>query len=217
MLNMKFRKLFTAVLLTVLFTGCGADASKDESQEEISSSIRPDSSTSSLSKDESQEEISYTPIVCRYTVTPTCWTAFDCISLNIEVRDNNTVEVYCSNFSYTIDPETTVTLDYIYGETFDITEAQKQNIISVIEKNRINKIKNCGDDDSCDGSYQYISLCDSDGKTVHNCGGLNPYNQEFENTVDEIMKVLPEDTTTDIRSKSEDVLKEYLTENYPDQ
>lgn len=39
--------------------------------------------------------------------------------------DNNTVEVYCGDFKDPVDGEK-ITVDYIYGETFEITEKQRR-------------------------------------------------------------------------------------------
>lgn len=187
---MKLWRIFNFLLFIPILTGCGSD-DKFETAE--------------------KNEISFSPTVCTYSIMPTYGTPIDLITLNIQVNDNNTIDVFCSDFSDYNGSEK-VELDYIYGETFEISEDQKQNIITEIKENKINKLENCGDDNSSDGSYKYIYLYDSNGEIIHSCGGLNPYNNRFENTVETILNVLPENTTKDICSKSEDVVKELISE-----
>ncbi len=188
--EMKLWKLFNFLLFIPLFIGCDSDTTFETAE---------------------KNEIAFSPIVCTYSVMPTCWTPIDCITLNVQVNNDNTVDVFCSDFSDYIGSEE-VNLDYIYGETFEISEDQKQNIITEIKENKINELENCGDENSCDGSYRYIYLCDADGESVHSCGGLNPHNNRFEKTVESILSVLPENTTKDIRSKSEEIIGNLMSE-----
>lgn len=108
--------------------------------------------------------VSSSPIVCEYTTTPSCWTVVDCISTNIRIYDDNTVEVYCGDFYDDLGYDEELTIEYIYGEKFEITEEQKQSVISALRKNKISKLSDCGDEDSCDGSYSYIVLFDENGE-----------------------------------------------------
>lgn len=170
----------------------------------------------SETKSSSNDEISFSKVVCKYSSTPSYGTVTDFITLNIIVKDDNIIEVYCGDFSDKIDSETEINIDYIYGETFNISKEQKQSIITAIEENKIDKLTECGDENSCDGSYRYISLFDSNGEEVHKCGGLNPSNEEFENVYDSILKVLPTDAIKNIYKKSEEILKKQLLEKYPD-
>ena len=163
-------------------------------------------------RDNGNDEISYETVVCEYTSIPTCWTALDIISTNVKIYADNTVEVYCGDFE-----DNGIEVAYIYGETFEITEEQKQDVIDAIKKNKIYKIKNCGDEDSCDGSYSFINLFDEKGEVVHCCGGLNPSNKKFQNAKNVIFSVLPEDTFKDVHNKATEVLIEYLIENYPEE
>ena len=78
-------------------------------------------------------------------------------------------------------------------------------------------MKNCGDEESCDGDYSYIRLFDVNGEKVHSCGGLNPSNKKFTNAKNAIFSVLPEGTFRDVHNKATDVLIEYLIENYPEE
>ena len=161
----------------------------------------------------SMSEISYTPVVCEYSSRPACGWTIEFFSTNIKVMDNNTVEVYCSDFKDNVDGEE-ITVDYIYGETFEITEKQKQELVDVVKENRINILGDCSAS-SHDGSYNYIKLFDKDGECVHSCGGLNPSKNRFVKTEEAIFELLPEDVYRDIREKAEDVLLEYLLEKYP--
>lgn len=161
------------------------------------------------------EDISYAPVVCEYTTTPVCWTVVDCISTNIKIYNDNTVEVYCGDFfGGSIYEDDRLEIEYIYGETFEITEAQKQFVIETLEKNEIAQIEDCGDNESCDGSYSYIRLFDEDGETVHSCGGLNPYDKNFTESTSAIFSVLPKGTVGNVRNKATDILVDYLLENH---
>ena len=161
-------------------------------------------------------EISYEPVVCRYTTMPTCWTVLDFISTNIKVNADNTVEVYCGDFHDRVYDEDVI-VEYIYGETFEISEEQKQEIIDSIEKNKRGLLKENGEEESCDGSMSYIVLFDKNGEVLHNCGGLNPCGKSYEQVKDVIFSVLPEGTTKDIKRKSTEILIDYLLENYPEE
>lgn len=167
-------------------------------------------------KESISDEISYSPIVCKYSSMSSYGSAIDFITLNIMVKDDNTIEVYCGDFSDKIDGDTEVNIDYIYGETFNVSEEQKQSIIKAIEENEIDKITECGDENSCDGSYRYISLFNSEGEEIHKCGGLNPRIDKFQNVYDSILKDLPEDAIKNIYKKSEETLKDQLLEKYPE-
>lgn len=161
----------------------------------------------------SMSKISYSPVVCEYSSSPAYGRTIDFFSTNIKVMDNNTVEVYCGDFKDTVDGEE-ITVDYIYGETFEITEKQKQKIVDLIKENRINLLGDCSTN-SCDGSYRYIKLFDEEGECVHSCGGLNPSKNRFVKTENAIFELLPEDAYRNIREKAEDVLLEFLLEKYP--
>ena len=163
-----------------------------------------------------KSEVSYAPIVCEYSDYPTCWTSIDCISTNIRIYDNNTVEVYCGDFDDRLSPTETISMDYIYGETFEITEEQKQSVIEALKKNKIEKLSDCSDKDSCDGRYSYIYLFDANGEKVHQCGGLNPHSENWGAAYTAIRAVVPEGAVSDVRSKSEEILIDYLLENYPE-
>ena len=178
----------------------------------LSSILLVGCSSDDIKKANNKSNVSYETVVCEYTSQPTCWTAIDFISTNIKIYADNTVEVYCSDFQ-----DNEITVDYIYGETFEITEEQKQYVIDAIKKNKIEKMKNCGDEESCDGDYSYIRLFDVNGEKVHSCGGLNPSNKKFTNAKNAIFSVLPEGTFRDVHNKATDVLIEYLIENYPEE
>lgn len=191
--NIKY--FFAFFYLIAFMTRCGADSN---------------------TKEFGEDEVSFSPIVCKYSSMPSYGTVIDFITLNIVVKDDNTIEVYCGDFSDKIDADTEVNIDYIYGETFNISEEQKQGIITAIEENEIDKITECGDENSCDGSYRSISLFNSDGEEIHNCGGLNPSIDKFENVYDSILKVLPKDFIKAICEKSDEALKDQLLEKYPE-
>lgn len=165
---------------------------------------------------EKSADISYSPIVCKYTSRTGYGTPVDCITANIQINDDDTVTVFYSDFLDRADSETIISLDYIYGETFDITEDQKQDVITAIQENNILHISECGDESSCDGGYCYIYLFNGEGEAVHSCGGFNPYIDEFRNTETAIREVLPDHTLKDIHNKAEKVLIKYLLDNYPD-
>lgn len=184
---MKRKILIYILLITVLLTGCAKV---------------------------SESEISYSPVVCQYSSTPNYGMIIEFFSFNIKVLDNNTVEVYCGDFKGKANGEE-FTIDYIYGETFEITEEQKQKVIDTIKKNRISALGNC-DTYSCDGADCYIMLFNENGKVIHTCGGLNPDKKRFVRTEDVLFDLLPEGTYSDIREKSVDALIEYLVEEYPD-
>ena len=161
----------------------------------------------------SMSDVLYSPVVCQYSCKPVYGRTIDFFTINIKVKDDNTVEVYCSDFKDTVDGEQ-ITVDYIYGETFEITEKQKQEIIDVVKKNKINILGDCSTN-SHDGSYEYIKLFDKDGECVYSCGGLNPSNNRFVKTSEAIFELLPKDAYEDIRKKAGDILLEYLLEKYP--
>lgn len=193
------KTLWIPLLLAVLLTGCGPTASK------------------TISKSEKKAmDISYSPIVCKYSVHPGWGSVIDCISTNIQINDDNTVTIFYGDFWDPTNFETTVSLDYIYGETFEITEEQKQSVITAIQKNKIYKIGDCGDKDSCDGGNSYIYLFNADGEVVHTCGGYNPHIDQFENTRTAILDVLPENALRDTDNKTTEVLIQYLLDHYPE-
>lgn len=103
--------LWVPLLLAVLLTGCQPTAPK------------------TISKSEKAMDIAYSPIVCKYSVHPGWGSVIDCISTNIQINDDNTVTIFYGDFW---DPTDYVSLDYIYGETFEITEEQKQSIVTAI-------------------------------------------------------------------------------------
>ena len=187
----RFMIIFYVLLFTL--TGCG------------SSGTKPDGG-----------DISYSPIVCSYSNTPSYGTAIDFISTNIVIYDNNTVEIYCGDFADGGKGEDRIEVDYIYGETFEITQEQKENIIKAIEKNRIAKLSDCSSA-SDDGSYSYIYLYDEDGERIHSCGGLNPEKKRFQNVEFAIREVILEDMVSTIRSRATEELVQYLLENYPEE
>ncbi len=160
--------------------------------------------------------IAYSPIVCEYSTTPTFGTAVHCISTNMRVYADNTVEVYCGGFYDRNAGEDGISVDYIYGQKFEITEVDKQSIIAVIKRNNISELSDCGDEDSCDGSYSYIFLFDENGEQVHSCGGLNPDNNRYRNVVEAVTGVLPEGAWGNVREAATESLVEYLLENYPE-
>ena len=187
--------IWVPLLLAVLLTGCRPTASK------------------TVSKSEKAMEISYSPIVCKYSVQPGWGSVIDCISTNIQINDDNTVTISYGDFW---DPTNYISLDYIYGETFEITEEQKQSVITAIQKNKIYKIDDCGDINSCDGGYSYIYLFNADGEEVHSCGGYNPHIEQFENTRTAIATVLPENALRDTKDKATEILIQYLLDHYPE-
>lgn len=188
------KKLITILFATAfLLTGCGSSVSEPE-----------------------DENIAYSPIVCSYSNMPSYGTVIDFITTNIVVYDNNTVEVYCGDFSDTTVGEEGIELDYIYGETFEITQEEKENIIEAIKRNRIAKLSDC-DSQSDDGSYSYIYLYDENGERIHSCGGLNPEKKRFQDMKSAIRELLPEDVIPAVRQKATEELAEYLLENYPEE
>lgn len=162
----------------------------------------------------SKSEISYSPVVCQYSTSPNWGMTIEFFSFNIKVMDNNTVEVYCGDYEGRANGEE-FTVDYIYGETFEITEEQKQEIIDIIKKNKISWLGDCSSL-STDGSDSYIMLFDENGEVIHTCGGLNPERKRFVKTKDALFDLLPEGTYSDIREKAKTVLIEDLAEKYPD-
>ena len=157
------------------------------------------------------EGIAFSPVVCRWEITPCYGTLLDCITTSVEVYSDNTVKVYCGGFS---DGE--ASMDYIYGESYEITEEQKQSVIDAIKDNEVYTLGDCGDYDSCDGATQYIRLFDKDGKETYICGGLNPFVERFENAVHAINGILPEKAVAEVNAKAREKLERYLLENYPD-
>ena len=157
------------------------------------------------------EGIAFSPVVCRWEITPCYGTLLDCITTSVEVYSDNTVKVYCGGFS---DGE--ASMDYIYGESYEITEEQKQSVIDAIKDNEVYTLGDCGDYDSCDGATQYIRLFDKDGKEAYTCGGLNPFVDRFSNTVKVIKGILPEKVVAEVNAKAREKLEGYLLENYPD-
>ena len=157
------------------------------------------------------DNISYEPVVCQYTSTPTCWTAIDFISTNIKIYGDNTVEVYCSDFY-----DNGITVEYIYGETFEITEEQKQEVIDALKKHRKGLLQEKGDEDSCDGDFSNIVLFDENGEAIYCCGGLNPSGKSYKQVKSVIFSVIPEDAYRDVHKKATKVLVDYLIENYPE-
>lgn len=196
---MKKYIVFLFIIISTILVGCTSDDDK----------VNNDKKDKAVDK---KSNVSYESVVCEYTSVPTCWTAIDIISTNIKIYADNTVEVYCGDFS-----DNGIEVEYIYGETYEITEDEKQFVIDAIKKNKIEKIKNCGDEESCDGDFSYISLFDENGEAVHSCGGLNPSNKKFTNAKKAIFSVLPEDAFRDVHNKATEVLIEYLTENYPEE
>jgi len=187
------------IIISAILIGCSSDDDKV-------------SNDKNDKKADNKSKISYESVVCEYTSMPTCWTAIDFISTNIKIYADNTVEVYCGDFH-----DNGIEVEYIYGETFEITEEQKEFVINAIKKNKIEKIENCGDEESCDGDFSYISLFDENGEAVHSCGGLNPSNKKFSNAKKAIFSVLPEDAFRDVHDKATEVLIDYLLENYPEE
>lgn len=181
--------LILFILISILLTGCAAD----------------------------DNGVSYAPVVCEYTSTPTCWTVVDSISINIKIYDNNTAEVYCGDFYDRLGYDEEISIEYIYGETFEITEEQKQSVVKALRKNKIAQLSDCGDKDSCDGSTAYIILFDENGEEVHYCGGLNPYGEKYSAAVGAIWEVLPEGKVYEVRDKATEILTDYLLENYPEE
>lgn len=163
----------------------------------------------------SKEDVSYSPVVCEYSTSPTWGMTIDFFDFNIKVMDDNTVEVYCGGYEGRANGEE-FTVEYIYGETFEITEEQKQGIIDIIKENRISSLGDCSSL-STDGSYSYIKLFDENGEVIHSCGGLNPERKRFVRTVDALYDLLPEGTYSDIREKARNVLIEDLSEKYPEE
>lgn len=174
-------------LFTQLWTGCGTEDSN----------------------------ISYDTVVCEYTIAPTCWTVIDCIYTHVRINADNTVEIYCTDFLDRSSSGEEIRMDYIYGETIEITEEAKQSVIDALEKNRIAKLSDCGDENSCDGSYEFIALFDENEEAVHSCGGLNPSNKRFNNASESIMDALPEGTYKMVKDAATEYLITYLLENYP--
>lgn len=193
---MKKCAILLLIIVSTILAGCSSDDEKVN--------------------DDNKGNVSYETVACEYTSQPTCWTAIDCISTNIKIYADNTVEVYCGDF-YDRIATGEITVDYIYGETFEITEEQKQSVIDAVKKNKIEKIGKCGDEESCDGSYSFINLFDANGEVVHICGGLNPSNPKFTNAKNAIFSVLPEDAFRDVNDKATEVLVDYLLENYPEE
>ncbi len=167
-------------------------------------------------KADNKSNISYETVVCEYTVRPNCWTVVDCISTNVKVYADNTVEVYCSNFYDNIRPDEELSIEYIYGETYEITEEQKQEIVDMLEKNKRKLFAKEREDDICDGDSSYIILFDENGEKVHWCSGLNAYGEVFRLTKEKIFSVLPEKTVENVRDKATEILIDYLLENYPE-
>lgn len=203
------RIIIPFMFVVLLLCGCGDKVERDGSDP----SELITSNTSTTEKDSDNDNVS---IVCEYTSIPTGGFITERITLNIRVLSNNTVEVYCTDFSTEINGEE-VTIDYIYGETFEITNKQRKELISIIRENRIASLGDCSSD-SYDGSYLYIKLFDKDGEVIHSCGGLNPMEMEFHETREAIFELLPDMYTSfRIRSDAEQKVAEYLSENYPDE
>lgn len=188
------RRLWISLLIVVFLMGCQPAASLTEKS----------------------ADISYSPIVCKYSSHTGYGSIVDCITANIQINDDNTVTVFYSDFWDRINSETIISLDYIYGETFDITEDQKQDVITAIQENNILNISECGDKNSCDGGYCYIYLFDAEGEVAHSCGGLNPPIDEFQNVRTAIHELLPENALKDIHNKAENVLITYLLDKFPE-
>lgn len=166
--------------------------------------------------EENKVDFAYAPVVCEYTTAPTCWTVVDCISTNVKVYANNTVEVYCGDFYDSLGLGEEISIEYIYGETFKITEEQKQGIIDVLEKNKKALFAEEEEDDVCDGDFSYIILFDENGEKVHWFEGTGKYGENFRHIKEKMDSVLPEKTVVNVRDKSTEVLVDYLLENYPE-
>ena len=51
----------------------------------------------------SMSDVLYSPVVCQYSCKPVYGRTIDFFTINIKVKDDNTVEVYCSDFKDTVD------------------------------------------------------------------------------------------------------------------
>ena len=139
----------------------------------------------------------YTKIV-EYSSQTSWGMVEDFYELHLCVNNNNTIEIYG-----TFD-ENGIEIDYIDGIIVNITEEEKNEIISIINKNNYMTIPNNVGTKSSDGSYHYLRFYDESGDIIKECSGLNPTNKRFCNIEESISKCVSKE---DIELAKENIKK----------
>ncbi len=151
-------------------------------------------------------EYSTDTIVCEHGWGSGYGTIYDTYTTTITVYADNRVTLVTGPI---IDQHIGLNVEEICRREYTITDAQRQELIEVMRRNRVNTIGDQSDYGVCDGGSSYIRLFDASGEEVYSCGGYAVTARRYDNVSNAIFALIPEGEIAEIIRES-DALGEQL-------
>lgn len=158
-----------------------------------------------LSEEEKLEQkrgVSYDNIVFRLEISPKYGFCCGSYSIVYTLYADNRLVTHTCNYDYD-----GVKIDVIVTKEHTVTEEQKQGVIEAFRDNDILNIYEIEPANQSNAIEQQLFLYDSNGDAVHQCGGINPTENEKYNAVFEVIfDLIPYDEYTGLIDDTNDAI-----------
>ncbi len=174
-------------LLSVLalFTGCGTGLFLSDGE-----------------RLEKEKGVSYDNIVFRLEISPKYGFCCGRFSIVYTLFADNRLEAYTGGYDYD-----GVKIDVIEEREFRVTEGQREAVIQAFRDNSILSLGQLEPEDHSFAVEQQLYLFDGNGNAVHQCGGINPIeNERYDAVFQEIFALVPYDDYTDLVDDTRDAI-----------